>query len=267
MLLYVCQPCLTFYSFCKVSFSARSFLNLSVCFVLTLTFQTAMILLLFLLFKKKRQEISWRLIAISAVLSNCGFMGVPLLEKLLPEHPEVLAYSSVFSLTMNMVGWSLGMYVISLDKKYVSPKKILVNPATLSLAAALPFYFLNLSTPAWFQDAVTLLGRMSAPLCMLIMGMRLATVKPINLLTDPKLYLSVVLNQIFYPLTVFALTCVLPIDGTLKITLVILSACPVASMVQNYAEILGKGQDKAANTVLLGTAASILTVPLICLIL
>lgn len=267
VLLYVCQPCLTIYSFGKMSFSDRSFLNISICFLLTLLFQTLIILLFFFLFKKKREKIVWRLISVAAVFSNCGFLGVPLLEKLLPEHPEAVAYSSVFSLTMNMVGWSLGLYVISLDRKYISPLKIFVNPATLALAAALPLYFSGTALPAFLEDAVTLLGKMSTPLCMLILGMRLATVKIKEMFTDPKLYLAVALNQFLFPLAVFTLTYFLPIDRTLKTTLVILSACPVASMVQNYAEILGKGQDKAAHMVLLGTAASVLTVPLICLIL
>ena len=70
-----------------------------------------------------------------------------------------------------------------------------------------------------------------------------------------------------FPLFTFAVLYFLPIDGALKATLIILSACPVASMVQNYAELLGQGQDKAANMVLLGTLSSVLTVPLICLLL
>ena len=44
-------------------------------------------------------------------------------------------------------------------------------------------------------------------------------------------------------------------------------ACPVASVVQNYAEILGEGQDVAANTVLLGTLSSIATLPLLALLI
>jgi hypothetical protein len=38
-------------------------------------------------------------------------------------------------------------------------------------------------------------------------------------------------------------------------------------MVQNYAELIGEGNDKAANMVLLGTITSVLTVPLVCLLI
>jgi len=44
-------------------------------------------------------------------------------------------------------------------------------------------------------------------------------------------------------------------------------ACPVASVVQNFAELLGEGQDIAANTVLLGSICSIATLPVLALLI
>lgn len=267
LLLFVCQPCLTFTSLIKMPFSAQSVLKLLLCFFLTLAFQGFLMLLYFLLFKKKRRDIKWRVVNLAAIFSNCGFLGVPLLEKLLPEHPEAAAYSCVFALTMHMIGWSAGLYILSLDKKYISPKKILINPATLALLVALPFFIFGLSLPDALSEMVGLLAKMSTPLCMIVMGMRLATAKLRSVFCVKLQYLSVLLNQIVFPLFAFGVLYFLPIDGALKATIVILSACPVASMVQNYAELLGKGQETAANTVLLGTISSVFTIPLICLLL
>lgn len=267
LLVYVCQPCLTIYSFRQAEFSFESAKNLGICFAITMLLQLGLMLAYFILFKRKRQDIIWRVVNLAAVMSNCGFLGVPLLEALLPDHPEALAYSSVFSISMNLVGWSVGMYILSLDKSYIRPKKMLINPATIGLAIALPLYVFGITLPSQIDTMLTLLGRMSTPLCMLVMGMRLATVPVKNIFSDKRQYFAVFLNQLVYPMLAFGLLYLLPIDATLKQTVVILCACPVASMVQNYAEILGKGSDKAANMVLLGTMLSIVTVPLICMIL
>lgn len=267
LLVYVCQPCLTIYSFRQAQFSLESAKNLGIGFLISLSLQLGLLLLYFVLFKKKRQDVIWRVVNLAAVMSNCGFLGVPLLEALLPNHPEALAYSSVFSISMNLVGWSVGMYILSLDKSYIRPKKMLINPATIGLAIALPLYVFSVQLPEQIDTMLTLLGRMSTPLCMIIMGMRLATVKFKAIFAHKLQYFAVVLNQLVYPLLAFALLYFIPIDYTLKQTIVILCACPVASMVQNYAEILGKGSENAANMVLLGTITSIITVPLICLIL
>jgi predicted permease len=114
---------------------------------------------------------------------------------------------------------------------------------------------------------IAVLAKTSTPLCMIIMGMRLAKANLKDIFANKLHYLAVLLNQIVFPLFAFAVMFFLPIDQALKATIVILSACPVASMVQNYAELLGKGQDTAANTVLLGTLLSVFSVPLICLLL
>ena len=267
LLLFVCQPCLTIYSFGKVAFSLESLKNLGICFLITLILQLGMIMLYFFLFRKKRNDIIWRIINLAAVLSNCGFLGVPVLEALLPDHPEALAYSSIFAITMNLIGWSVGMYIISLDKSYIKPRKMLLNPGTVGFAVALVMYFFSIKLPMQLDSMLTLLGRMSTPLCMIIMGMRLATANIKQVFCDPRQYLAVVLNQIAMPFIAFGIMYFLPISPILKTAVVILSSCPVASMVQNYAEIIGQGNDKGANMVLLGTMTSIVTVPLICLIL
>ena len=59
----------------------------------------------------------------------------------------------------------------------------------------------------------------------------------------------------------------LRVNSELTMCMFVMCACPVASVVQNYAEILGEGQDVAANTVLLGTLSSIATLPLLALLI
>jgi predicted permease len=267
LLMYVCQPCITVYSLRQMEYSPENFKNIMICLAITLFLQLAMIGVLFVLFKKKRNDIIWRIINLASVLANCAFLGIPILEALLPEHPEALAYSSVFGLSMSLIGWTVGMYIISLNKSYIKPKKIFLNPAFIGFAIALTMYLTELTLPEQMEDMITLLGRMSTPLCMMIMGMRLATVKIRDIFCDARQYISVVLKQIFFPLFAFALLYFLPISEILKQSVIILCACPAASMVQNFAELVGKGNDKAANMVLLGTITSVITVPLICLIL
>ncbi|MDE7336876.1 MAG: AEC family transporter, partial [Clostridia bacterium] len=107
----------------------------------------------------------------------------------------------------------------------------------------------------------------TTPLCMLVMGMRLATIKFKSLFTNWMQYFAVVINQLIFPLFVLAILTLLRVDAELKSCMFIMCACPVAAVVQNYAEILGEGQDIAANMVLLGTMTSIATLPLMALLI
>ena len=89
VLLYVSQPCLTVYSFSRVTFSWEMTGKLALCFLFAVVIQAGLVLLLFFVFKKKRNEIVWRVICVAAVFSNCGFFGVPLLERLLIKPPTM----------------------------------------------------------------------------------------------------------------------------------------------------------------------------------
>jgi predicted permease len=180
---------------------------------------------------------------------------------------------AVFVTVMNILGWSLGSFVITRDKRYVSVSKILLNPATLGFAVALILYFCDFrftSIPyigETVNNIFVILARMSTALCMMILGMRLATVNPRGLFLNYKNYIIVFVKQIAAPFLLFGILYLIPIDKNLKTTLVILSAAPIAQVVQNFTEMIGEGEEEAADLVLLGTILSLGTIPLVTLVL
>ena len=274
VLMYVCQPALTLYSFNKADFTPELGINLLIFFAIVTVAQLLFIGIFFLIFRKKFDDVRYRIATVATTLSNCSFLGVPLLEAIFPQSNNVAAYSMMYFLSMNILGWTLVCAVITRDKKYVSVKKLILNPAVLSVAVALPFFFtgfkLDGSNGQFFAalgNMINILGKMTTPLCMLVLGMRLATVKIKSLFLSPLQYLCVGVNQLVFPLCLLGILTLLPVAAELKWCMFVMAACPVASVVQNYAEILGEGQDTAANTVLLGSILSIATLPLMALLI
>jgi predicted permease len=194
-------------------------------------------------------------------------MGIPILEALLPEYPNAAAFSAMFSLAMNILGWTLASSIITNDKKYMSVKKIVLNPAVLALTVAVPLFVTGAELPVVLSDMVILLGRMTTPMCMIIMGMRLATSEIRSVVNSPMQYFIIGIKQVVLPLIAFFLLTLFPVSDELRASVYIMFACPVASVVLNFSEILGEGQKTAANLVLLGTGLSAITIPLMVLIL
>ncbi len=274
VLMYVCQPALTLYSFNKADFSRELGINLLIFFGIITALQLLFIGLFGFIFRKKFDDVKYRVATIATTLSNCSFLGVPILEAIFPDSPNVAAYSMMYFLSMNLLGWTLISAIITRDKKYISAKKMFINPATISIALSLPFFITGFKISSQngqvlgqIENMINILGKMTAPLCMLIMGMRLATIKPKNLFINPLQYLAVAVNQFVFPLCALGLLMLLRVNSELMMCMYVMCACPVASVVQNYAEILGEGQDVAANTVLLGTLSSIATLPLLALLI
>jgi len=274
VLLFVCQPALTLYSFNKADFSKQLGINLLIFLAIITVAQLAFIGVFYLIFRKKMDDVRYRITTVATTLSNCSFLGVPLLEAIFPDSPNVAGYSMMYFLSMSLLGWTLVSAIITRDKKYINIKKILINPATLSIAISLPFFFTgykigfeNGELAGQIERMIDILGKMTTPLCMLVMGMRLATVKFKSLFTNWMQYFAIVINQIVFPLCVLGALWLLGVDAELRVCMFIMCACPVAAVVQNYAEILGEGQDTAANMVLLGTMSSIVTLPLMALLI
>lgn len=268
LLMYVCQPALTIYSLLQVDFSLDMLGDmLFVFFFVLLLYAAGLLFFRFVLFGKKGSDIRYRIYSLALCFSNCAFMGVPVLEALLPGYPQAVAFSAMFALAMNVLGWTLASAIITNDRKYMSAKKIVLNPAVISLAAAVPLWIFGVSLPSQLDGMVTLLARMTTPLCMLIMGMRLATVSLRSVFATPSQYVIAAAKGFAFPLLALGLLLLFPAEPNLRASVYIMMACPTASVVLNFAEMLGEGQETAANLVLLSTVLSALTIPLMVLLI
>ena len=268
VLLYVCQPCLTFYSFDKADFSYDLLWGLIIFFGISLVAQFSLLILFYYIFRaKSAEDIRYRIMNIALVLSNCGFFGIPVVERLFPERADAAAYCLVFTLSMNLLCWTMVLYIVTRDKKYIRARNLLINPATISFMVGFLLFAFSVKLPAILSEAVSLGGKISTPLCMTILGMRLATADFRTVFLKPAQYLVVLFKQTLVPLAVFGLVSLLPVDLFIKELSFILFCCPVASNVLNFAEIGGSGQKEASGCVLLGTMLSIGTMPLMLLLL
>ena len=267
LLLYVCQPCLLVSALTGVKFSRKTATDLLIVFAVILFSELLMTGIMILVFRKKYAEARFRIYTVASCMGNVGFMGVPVIKALLPNDPEAVAFTAAASLALNVYGWTIASAVISQDKKYISVKKIILNPATVAIIVALPLFLTNTALPGALGEQVELIGRFATPLCMVVMGARLACAKFSDIFLKLGNYLTVALKQIIYPLIVLLILKLLPLDYSMKCAVYVIAACPVASMVLNFSELIGKGREEAAGVLLLGTALSCLTLPLMILLI
>jgi len=266
LLLYVSSPCLTIYSISRVECTKDTLSDALICLLFAFIVQGGIQILFRYIYRKHVEDVNYRVHNVATAMGNTGFMAVPLLEAIMPGYPEAVFLSTVYCIAMNIVGWTLTVYFISNDRKYMKIKNAFLNPGTLALLVGIPLYVTGFNLPSNLESMITLLGKMSAPLCMIVMGARLGTMKFKSLFEDKRVYFTISIKQILMPAISFFLLMILPMSFEFKEALFILTAAPVASMVLNYAEIIGQGQKKAANLVLLGTLLSIVTMPVMMLI-
>lgn len=269
VLIYVLSPCMIVSSFFSMEFSTEALRDMGVFFLVSFAVEVAFLLSLFLILRKKFHINKYRMLAIGSALGNCGFFGMPLIQALLPDHPEVACYSSIYVISMNILVFTAAVYCLTLDKKYISLHSAIINPAVLSLLAGLVLYIVGAPDhiPGTIKDAIVLLGKMTTPVCMLILGIRLSTIKFKELFSEPFVYLICGGKLILFPLISFAVAFFLPVPYAFKASLFILGAVPCASVILNMAEIHGKEQKMSANCILLSTLLCIFTIPVMSMLL
>lgn len=269
IMLFICQPCLAVYTFKSCEYSVEVLKNIGIFAIFAFAILVVMLGGGYLVLRKHcEKKPVFRIMTISTAFSNAAFFGIPVMEAIVPSvASEMLVYTTVFAVVMNIAGWTVGAAIIANDRKYMKPEKIILNPATIGLIVALLIFVLKVPIQKDFYSMIVIIGKMCSPLSMLIMGMRLATMNVPSLFKDYRIYLIVAVKQLFMPLLAFASVYFLPLPYEFKTAFLIICACPVASVVLNFAEIVGEGQKEAANTVLLSTTLSIVTMPLIMLLL
>ena len=268
ILIYVCGPDMFINAFQRMPYDPAQFRSIALFFLVTLAIQAAVIGLMCMLLHRRFDNARYRILSISTVLGNVGFLGLPLVTALFPHAPIVACYSTVYALSMNLVVFTLGVFLLTRDKKYMSLRAAILNPTSLAILFALPFYLLDIHLPGAILDNLALLGHMSTPMCMFVLGMRLAAADLKALFTRPYAYIGSLLKLIAYPLAAYLMVRFLPgLDSTFKTCVLVLSAAPSGAIILSLAELHRCEQENAASVLLMSTLLCAATIPLVMLVL
>lgn len=266
-LIYVCGPCMVISSFQAMEYTKEFTIAIFKFFGATFVVQSLFLGLLYLILHKKYEDAKYRILSIGAMLGNVGFFGLPLVTSLFPTEPIVACYSSMYVMSMNVLVFTVGVFMITKKKEYMSVRSVLLNPTSIAIYVALPMYFCGIHFPQEFGNSVALLGKMTTPICMLVLGMRLAATNLKVIFTRPFAYVVCMLKLFVYPLFAYACVSAVPFfDQTFRVCVLALSATPSAAVILSMAELHECEQELSANVVLLTTLFSVITIPLVLLI-
>lgn len=303
LLLYVSQPFLSIRSFLEVSYTPQLAINLAVVFGVSMLAQGVIFGAVWLILRRRFDDPAQsaaliaegyiggngytsepalvaeidrcvkgranRAVVLASAFGNVGFFGVPVLQFLFPDAHDAIAYSAVFIVSLNLMSWTVGSYVLTGDKKHVSLKRALVNPQTVTLVISLPLFFAGVSEsdlPETVNTIIGYLADMTAPLCMIILGMRFALAPLVQLFKDYRVYIASFVKILVFPLLVYLVLMPFEMDEMLRVSLVLLSGMPAATINLNLAELYGADQTTAANSILMSTVLSIVTIPVLMLL-
>lgn len=202
-----------------------------------------------------------RVLRFGVVFSNAGYMALPLQQALLGE--EGVLYGAGYVAVFNVVLWSYGLVEMSGDRRALSPKKLLLNPGIIGLAAGLALFFLPWSLPAWIQAPVSHLAALNTPLPMLVIGYYLSQADMLAALRDKRSYLAIGLRLAAVPLLTLGALVLCGVRGPVLVSCVIAASAPSAAATTMFAAKFGQDTTLSVNLVSLSTLLSVITMPLV----
>ncbi len=255
--LIIITPCMIIKSFQR-PFDPSMFKGLGLAFLIALLIHIGSILLIHLTVHDKdiaRQ----RVLRVGALLSNAGFMGLPLQEAIVGE--DGVFYGATYVAVFNLFLWSYGLFTMSGDRKSLSPKKLIINPGLIALAIGLVLFLTEITLPSVLAAPVNHLANMNTPLPMLIIGFYLAGTNLMAALKDTKAYLAIGLRLLIIPLLALGGMWLCGVRGNLLIACTISASAPVAAATTMFSTRFGNDTNLSVNMVSLSTLLSILTMP------
>lgn len=274
VLLYVSQPALTVSSFLSKDFEPKLLIGMVAALILSVVLHIVVFFAGRLFLAGVRNKRERDVLEISSFLGNVGYMGIPIMKAIFPSSPEMLLYTAVFIVGFNIVGWTLGIYNITHNRKDMSLRRAFLNPPVAALIIALPLFFTKAYIPTPVLDGITpfidALADITLPLSMIILGIRLAEMPVKSLFCRPGVYISTFVKLIFSPLLCFCVLCLvakLPfIDPMLVITGFIIMAMPSASLTLSLCEMFNGDRESAVRVNVLSTLLCVITIPLFMLL-
>ena len=200
----------------------------------------------------------------SNIFTNTGFIGFPILNVIYG--PEAVMYGSIFNVFFNIFIWTYGIIIFKgkMEKEELIKEliKALKNPSLIAVYIGITMMLLNIKLPDVIFKSVSLVGNMTGPLSMIIVGVLAYNANIKEYLREWTVYYGAFINLIVIPLILYLISVLIKDRSIVANSVIILGAMPAGAMTSIFADIFDIQREYASVVVVTTTLLSIFTIPL-----
>ena len=193
------------------------------------------------------------------IFSNIGFMGYPVIQAIFGK--EALFFASICNLVFNIFCFSYGVFLISGAGNVSFDYKKLINPGIIFSIIAVVIYLTKWQMPVIIGETSDLVGSITTPLAMMIIGSSLAEIPIKEVVSDIRIYIYTIIKQIIMPILFWWVLKFIVHDAMVLGVLVVLIAMPVGTIAIMFCNQFGGNTSLASKSIFITTLASVFTIP------
>ena len=170
---------------------------------------------------------------------NISFMGIPVLRAVFPDQQGIaILFQAIFLIFYHLFIFTYGIWLLGSEggKKVKFSLKSFFNMGTISAIVAVILYFFDFTPPVLVTNSLDMLGGVTTPLAMILIGSNLASKFVID-------------------------------DTLLRGVIVIMASMPVGSLTIMLSNEYGGNGEFVSQGLFLSTVLSVLTIPFISYVL
>lgn len=261
--LYIFTPMLVIQTFYRTDLD-KQYINMLI-FSMILLMVLILICKIYCYFRKYDRSTESGLILATAFM-NSGNYGAPIVLFAYGEKAFIYAVSLLVlhAILMNF----FGIYYAARENNgaITALKSVIEMPATYAVIIAILIKVWDIQIPDNLMSAVDLLGPVTIPLVMLILGMQLAEIN-LSKLQWEKISIGVIIRLFLSPAIALGIIWLMPMDPVLAKVLILTAAMPSAANTVIFAVQFDTEPDLVSSITLITTLFSIFTVTIMLFLL
>ena len=205
------------------------------------------------------------MIGFALMFANVGFIGYPIVSSIFG--PHAVFYAALLNMPNTFFIFTAGVMLIKgeYSLKQFNPK-VLVSPAMLGAFLAAIIVALGIHTPDIIARPVTMVGNITVPAALMIIGSSMAKLPIREIIGSPKVYITALLRLTIVPLSIYFLFKACGVSDLVNNINTVVIAMPVASFGTMFCLKYGRNPSLITETTFITTLGSIITIPLITLL-
>jgi len=201
----------------------------------------------------------------SAVYSNSGFIGIPLVLGVFG--PLGVFYLTAQLTVSNLLMWTHGVAVMQGKANVALLKKALLSPPLIATLIGFVCFLVGIRLPDTLARPIEMVGSMNTPLAMIVAGVSISRANIGKIVKNKKIYQLCLIRLIVIPLAVVGAFSFFDVQPVITGTLIIAVACPVAANTILFAYRYERDHLYASELFVASTLLSMVTIPLLMLLI
>lgn len=200
------------------------------------------------------------------MFANVGFIGYPIVASIFG--PKAVFYAALLNVPNTFFIFTAGVMLVKGEYsiRQFNPK-VLLSPALIGAFIAALLVAFGVHTPEMIARPITMVGNITVPAALMIIGSSMARLPLRKIIGSGKVYATSFLRLVIVPLSVYFLFRLCGVNTLINNINTVVIAMPVASFGTMFCMKYGRNPSLMTEATFITTLFSIITIPLITLLL